>query len=69
MVKNVCKKQSASFCLIKFFSNAIYTSDKTTTFNINEKNKNLGLLKKIRLRGDFWYGNHFGKVGSYSVKA
>ena len=47
------------------------TSDKKTTFNINEKNKDLGLLKKVqkqeRLRGDFWYGNHFGKVGSYSV--
>ena len=42
------------------------------TFNINEKNKDLGLLKKVqkqeRLRGDFWYGNHFGKVGSYSVQ-
>ena len=47
------------------------TSNKKT-FNINEKNKDLGLLKKVRkqerLRGDFLYGNHFGKVGSYSVQ-
>ena len=36
----------------------ICTSDKKT-FTINEKNKDLGLLKKVRkqerLRGDFWF--------------
>ena len=44
------------------------------TFNINEKNKDLGLLKKVQkqemLRGDFWYGKIIlGKLGAIQCKA
>ena len=39
------------------------TSVKKKTFTINEKNKDLGLLKKVRkqerLRGDFWFWKLF----------
>ena len=32
---------------------------KTITFTISEKNKDLGLLKQERLRGDFWFWKLF----------
>ena len=42
------------------------------TFTINEKNKDLGLLKKVRKQEKLGVtsgsGNYFGKVGSYSAQ-